>query len=449
MTFELAKKVADAVLYEGYVLYPYRASSVKNQVRFQFGVVVPRGYAEGAGSEPWSMQTECLVEPRGAPTLTVKVRFLHVQARRLEEAVDGDFRPAERLEVGGKSFVPWDEGVERELDLEAVPLRPGLERTLPIAISAGIDAEAVRGQGERAAGRILRERAALHGAVRLSVEAAGEFLKVRVRIENSSPWSGGVAATRDEAVRRSLVGTHTLLAVRGGAFVSLLDPPAEAADFAASCRNEHTYPVLLGPEGARDEMLSSPIILYDHPAVAPESPGDLCDATEIDEILTLRVMTLTDAEKVEARATDERARAIIERSDAIPPEVFERLHGAVRAVAAGQAPPEAPWASEFEAFLNPPGTVPPADAAVEVAGVRIQKGARVRLRPRRRADAMDAFLEGHVGRVEAVYLDLEDRTYVAVTVEDDPAAELHSWFGRFFYFDPSEIEPVEPEASAP
>ena len=136
--------------------------------------------------------------------------------------------------------------------------------------------------------------------------------------------------TRATALRRSLVGAHTLLAVRGGAFVSLLDPPAEAAAAAAACANQHTWPVLVGPEGTGDVVLSSPIILYDHPAVAPESPGDFCDATEIDEILTLRVMTLTDEEKREARGTDERARQIIERSDNIPPEVFERLHGAIR-----------------------------------------------------------------------------------------------------------------------
>ena len=82
-------------------------------------------------------------------------------------------------------------------------------------------------------------------------------------------------------------------------------------------------------------MLSSPIILYDHPEVAPGSPGDLYDATEIDEILALRVLTLTEEEKSEARGTDPRAAAIIDRCDEMPPEVWDRLHGAVRTLGPG------------------------------------------------------------------------------------------------------------------
>ena len=77
-------------------------------------------------------------------------------------------------------------------------------------------------------------------------------------------------------------------------------------------------------------MLSSPVILYDHAEVAPESAGDLFDATEIDEILILRTLALTDDEKREARATDARAAELMDRLDGMPPEMFERLHGAIR-----------------------------------------------------------------------------------------------------------------------
>ncbi|MBV8995805.1 MAG: hypothetical protein JO287_19360 [Pseudonocardiales bacterium] len=80
-------------------------------------------------------------------------------------------------------------------------------------------------------------------------------------------------------------------------------------------------------------MLSSPILMdYDYPQVSPESPGDLFDATEIDEILSLRTLTLTDDEKLEARATDPRAAAIIDRVEEFPQEVLERLHGAIRSL---------------------------------------------------------------------------------------------------------------------
>lgn len=450
MSFELAQKVADAVLYEGYVLYPYRASAAKNRLRWQFGVVVPRAYAERGGSEPWAMQTEVLVQPVTAdiaPEIDLRIRFLQVQARTVEAHEGNSFRPVDTLDVGDRTLVTWEEGVERLLNETTISLADLLdrERQIPIEIPAWREVETVHAADGATAGRIVRERWPVSALVRIAAIAAetagpsGELVKVRVRIENLDPWDG---ADREQALRRSLVGAHTLLAVRGGAFVSLLDPPPEAAAAAAACANLHTWPVLAGAAPARDVMLSSPIILYDYPAVAAESQGDLCDSTEIDEILTLRVMTLTEDEKREARGTDERARQIIERSDAIPPEVFERMHGAVRSL----EPSRGALLSEWESFLNPPGGVPPELAWVEAGGVRVANGSRVRLRPSRRADSMDLFLAGRAARVEGVYRDVEDVAYVAVSLEDEDEAadDLHTGHGRFFYFYPEEVEPLEP-----
>ena len=106
------------------------------------------------------------------------------------------------------------------------------------------------------------------------------------------------------------------------------------------CQNIGTWPILVGEEGQRDTMLSSPIILYDYPQVAPESPGDLFDGAEIDEILSLRIMTLTEEEKREMRESDERARQILERTEAMPDEQWLKLHGAMRGMRAvkGQEP---------------------------------------------------------------------------------------------------------------
>jgi hydrogenase maturation protease len=474
VSFELAQKVADAVLYEGYVLYPYRASAAKNRLRWQFGVVVPRGYAEQGGSEPWAMQTECLIEPAAiagsAPELDLRVRFLQVQARvieeRIEERIEGSldpegsaFRPVETLAVDDHTLVTWEEGVERRFDAVAIPLAELLagERRIAIELPAGRELELVSSVDGRTAARIVRERWPVSGVVRVVAEPAGEgaLIRLRVRIENLGPWEGG--ADREGALRRSLVGAHTLLAVRGGAFVSLLDPPPDAAAAAAACANQHTWPVLVGPEGTGDVLLSSPIILYDHPAVAAESAGDFCDATEIDEILTLRVMTLTEDEKREARGTDERSRHIIERSDASPAELMARLHGVIRSIESESGPKGAPVTledtartqatlaelSDWEAFLNPPGVVPPEEASIEVGGIRLAQGSRVRLRPTRRADSMDLFLAGREARVEGVYRDVEDVAWVAVSLDLAPASELHSSHGRFFYFYPEEIEPLE------
>jgi hydrogenase maturation protease len=129
---------------------------------------------------------------------------------------------------------------------------------------------------------------------------------------------------------QSLISTHIILGVKDGEFVSLLEPPAELQELASSCQNIGAWPVLVGKPGQRDTVLASPIILYDYPQIAPESAGDLFDGTEIDEILSLRIMTLTDEEKREIRESDDRAREILDRTEAIPPEQFMKLHGVVR-----------------------------------------------------------------------------------------------------------------------
>lgn len=458
--FALAKKIADAVLYEGYVLYPYRASSNKNQVRWQFGVLFPPKY-ELEGSDTSAMQTECLIEGGDDALVTARIRFLQVQRRRLEERTGDGYRPVNALEVDGRELLPWDEGVEQEVEVGTFAPGALLEReqAVPFAVAAGEGEEPVARADGTHSGRIVRTRSALDGVVRLSVEALDVrpgLSRLRVRIENLSTWDEP-RGSREQALTRSLVAVHTLLGVESGAFLSLIDPPEWAAGEAAACLNQHTWPVLVGEQDTRDVMLSSPIILYDYPEVAAESAGEFFDSTEIDELLALRVMTLTEEEKREARATDDRAAAIIDRCDIMPPEVMSRLHGAVRGLKGvtgragteegaelgmGRAPGEDGFGSEFERFLNE-GAVAPEDDSVVVAGVEVCKGSRVRLRPLRRADAQDIFASGRAARVQRILRDVDGETHVAVTLEDDPASDLHQWYGRFLYFSPDEIEPLE------
>ena len=77
-------------------------------------------------------------------------------------------------------------------------------------------------------------------------------------------------------------------------------------------------------------MVCSPIILYDYPKIAAESEGDFFDGTEMDEMLTLRVLTLTDAEKQEMRDSDPRARRILERTESMTTESLVKAHGVIR-----------------------------------------------------------------------------------------------------------------------
>jgi hypothetical protein len=205
--------------------------------------------------------------------------------------------------------------------------------------------------------------------------------------------------------------------------------------------------------------------LYDHAEVAPESQGDLFDATEIDEILTLRTLALTDAEKQSARATDPRARELIDRLEDLPPEIFDKLHGAIRYLNAVPAQPSvryelagAPGLTDEPAVFDRPhvpwwdpgadGSVSPETDSVIVNGVAISRGSKVIMRPgARRADAQDLFLVGRSATVEAVLHDVDSKVHVAVTPDGDPAAELHASHGRFLYFATDEIEPITSPAN--
>jgi hypothetical protein len=152
------------------------------------------------------------------------------------------------------------------------------------------------------------------------------------------------------------------------------------------------------------------------------------------------VMTMTDEEKSEASATDDRAREIVERTTGQAPGDLTRLHGAVRSFDRG-----ADGLAAWETMLNPPADASPDEAVLAMGAVRIARGSRVRLQPQRRADSMDMFLAGRTAIVAGVYRDLEDRAHIAVTLDDDPGADLRRAYGRFFYFASDEVVPVEVE----
>jgi hypothetical protein len=151
--------------------------------------------------------------------------------------------------------------------------------------------------------------------------------RLTVRIENTTPFDG---PTRNQALERTFCSTHTVLRATAGAFVSQTDPPGELREHARACTNDGTWPVLVGEAGDRSTLLSSPIILEDHPRIAPESPGDLFDGGEIDQMLVLNILSLTDEEKAEMRDSDPRTREILERTESLTPEQLMSLHGAVR-----------------------------------------------------------------------------------------------------------------------
>jgi hypothetical protein len=418
---DAVRRVADAVLYEGYILYPYRASAQKNRSRWQFGVLMPPAYAAADPSETATALAECVFEHGGAPEIGVHLRFLQVQRR------------------AGPGLETWDEAVEQEItarvsggDLfgSGVPV--------PFAVPGGTGHDVPAG-GEP----VVRERLPLAGTVTVRATALPgpwQAARLTVRVTNETDTGPAAPAARAQALPAALVAAHAIITVSGGAFCSMTDPPEWASAAVAECEGAGWWPVLAAPGDARDVMLAAPIILPDHPAVAAESPGELFDGTEIDEILTLRTLALTDEEKDAARATDPRAAALLDRVEAAgqDPSVMGRLHGTIRPASSG-APPW--WDPEADASVSPETD------SVLIGGQRVARGSRVTLRPgARRADAQDMFLAGRTAVVEAVLFDVGDQPYLAVSLADGPAAELAAdigtTHGRFLYFAPDEVAPL-------
>ncbi len=441
MNLDAVRSIADAVLYEGYILYPYRASSQKNQSRWQFGVVMAPGYAATDPSERTFTQAECVLTHTGQPVVRVLLRFLQVQRRTTEGSGQG-----------------WDEAVEREIEVTAdaaALLSDGVVEEF--AIPGGQEREPLdepdgpHGTGPRYA---VRRREPLAGAVSVrAIEVPGPWRAVRleVRVENRTAVSP-VPQRREDALPSALIAAHTIISVSGGEFISMTDPPIWARPAVAECQNEGGWPVLADPGGGRQVVLSSPIILYDHPELAAESPGELYDGTEIDEILTLRTLALSDEEKAEARATDPRAAALLDRVESMDAETMARLHGTIRSLrpAAGQpggadhsgAEQAAPWWDpEADASVSPDTDT------VTINGQQISRGSLVRLRPgARRADAQDMFLVGRLAEVQAVLYDVDDNPYLAVSLAGQPDEDLRIAHGRFLYFSTDEVEPGEAPA---
>ncbi len=367
-------QIARALLYEGYVLYPYRSSSLKNTRPWTFGILYPPDWvATEGGADRSFFRAECIVAGGGAAAISASVRFLQLghTADAVEREVCLDVSIEDITASPRCRKFTFDQTIEGEVTLAAEGLRPGV-------------------------------------------------FKLTAEVRNTSQVDGSPG---EPPLTHSLASAHAAFQVTGGAFVSITDPPPEFAEATALCSNEGVWPVLVGETGAHDTMLASPIILPDYPQVAPESAGDLCDATEIDEILTLRILTLTDEEKAEVRASGERARNILESVETFPAEHLMRLHGAIRDLAPVSAPLD----------------------HVVVRGCRFQAGDRVRLRPGKRADIFDSALDGRVAVIAGIEQDFEDNVHVAVVVEDDPGRDLGEMrqIGHRFFFAPSEIEALE------
>lgn len=456
MSRSRVEKVVDAVLYEGYMLYPYRPSATKNQQGFTFGRVYPQAYSEDQnGRERCAMQTECLVEGDD-PTVEISVRFLHPMDRQvsrlpepLAEWPEGgqensapETEDVPELRVGEDLYQTWQEAFEQEVELPAVSVKDlaGRPREFPFSFPDFHEQEPILDDDDQVVGVMTRRRQALDGVVELAAAPTASsrdssVSRLTVRVVNRTPVPQPLLGDRDAIVLRLLASAHTILHAQDGAFLSLMDPPSEHAEAADACENDGTWPVLVGGDGSdaeadeRDMMLSSPIILQDYPEVAPESPGDFFDATEMDEMLALHIQAMTDEEKREMRAADERGREILERMENLPDEHLQKLHGTIRELR------ELPGTATDEEQNGAP-------KSVTVRGVTYRVGDRVRIHPKGGSDVMDLALDGMTAIIQAIEEDFENRVHFALVIEDDPGREfgMTQQPGHRFFYGPDEVE---------
>lgn len=433
MTFAAVEKIADAVLFEGYMLYPYRPSALKNRQRWNFGTLWPRAFSLAQRpQEPFSFHAEVLFEADHAAAFDLRLRFLQLV-------------PQPGVESGS-----WDVGVVRARTIEAIPI----SKTASPAQLA-LDMTALSAEERSGVPDYVEERALTVALEYCVSKLEGALYRIAVTVSNVSALAAGPAASRCEAQASAFTSAHLLLAARGGAFISLIDPPSQHVTAAQACGNRGVYPVLAGPQGDRSVMLCAPIILYDHPQIAPESPGDFFDGTEMDEMLALRVLTLTDQEKQELRQSDPHARAMLERVEQLADGGLLGVHGATRSIArsAGKTETEKADGAVEQVEQWDPFAEKLAVESLPVLGVAVRKGDLVRLcpqkkGPQKRADIMDSVMEGCVAVIEAIEQDLEGNAQFAVVLEDDPGRDLGllRQTGHRFFFSPEEVEPLEMEA---
>ena len=447
--FAAARGVADAVLYEGYVLYPYRASARKNQIRWQFGVLVPRRQAELDGSERSSMRHRVHRRSRrraDAPRAAALPAGAAPHDRGGAPA--SGFEPVDVLDVDGVPWVAWDEAVEHEVDrrrpARCCPSRRAHIERCRSTCPAGATSRSCAPRPASVVGRAVRTRGPVAGRVRIETSWAdgpGAFLAVAVTVENVTDWCAP-GAPRDEvdapvARRRAHAARRRRRRVRVACSIHRRRPPRRSPGATTTARSRCS-------SARRDDVvLSSPIILYDQPEIAPESVGDLFDATEIDEILALRVLTLTDDEKAEARGTDPRAAAIVDRCDDMPPEVWARLHGA-DPLDRARAEQAAAGASRRGGTRLPRPSSIRGPRPWSIGGVDVARGLEGRAATRPPAGRRPRPVPGRDGRHRRRRVPRRRRRAAPRRHgRRRPGHEALAWQGRYLFFRPDEVEPVE------
>ena len=420
-----ARQVADAVLYEGYRLHPYRPPVTDDRVRWQVGVVGPVGAKAQRCGEDSRMSADCLLDIGPESTTDVQLRFLQHQSRAVWRLVatpgrQPSFTPVSALTCDSQTWRSWDEAVEHAVDLPGLRVRDLLRTSveMPVEIPGGGESEPLHDEDGALIGKLVRERWPLTGVLRVSARRSGSAVVLQLRLENRGEWTPGSGENRggnERALWSSFLSTHMVAAVHDGQFLSLREPPEWAAAIAARCESHRCWPVLIGARGDCEVVLASPVVLHDWPEV-----GALVDSISIDELLALRAMTpATDgagsAAAVGSFAVDfdgaPNGTPIPQRRDPVDDMSTKDVSSAVDA-----REPE-PYQDDEEP---------------------IAIGTEVRLCPSFRAEAQNLVAAGQIAVVTDVSHE-GDRTWVAVVLRDDPLGESSGWC---LHFELDEVQPI-------
>src|SRR5689334_11392970 len=237
---DTVERIAETVLYEGYLLWPYRRSAIKNQKRWNFGGVYPRSFSETARSgDPWEMQTQCLVSGSDA-SLAVKVKFLQAVERKVGRwNLEGGLDFVESLEVDSERYLAWEEAREQERVIEFQKLSDlAIAHRFALSVPEGSEKEDIFSRAGKNMGALVRSWRSLEGEIEVKAESLREPLfRITVQIRNLTPRAG---PDREAALKQTFLSTHTILQVDGGEFISLTDPPEMFEAEAKACQNLHT-----------------------------------------------------------------------------------------------------------------------------------------------------------------------------------------------------------------
>ncbi|KAA9038578.1 hypothetical protein FW778_13550 [Ginsengibacter hankyongi] len=340
----ILENLTHTLLYEGYSLYPYYRSAVKNQKPIPFGVIFPKDYNAYHEHSHSKMQSQSIITGDNDLTVSVTVRFLHLRKTELfqkanNEKDNEDYIPVSNLDINGKFYNSGWQTVERKIttgDIGLTQLAKG-GISIPIEFDNMNEGELILNEKNVVVAKSVSSISEITGSILISAESiieSTDSFRITVVVTNTTGLENANTISRDEAIMQSFLSTHIILQTLQGEFISQQDTPVKWTTATAGCTNINTWPIVI--DKSNTTLLSSPIILYDHPEINPQSSGDLFDSTEIEEALLLHVNLLTEEDRNRIGTEDEKMNAMLKKVNGLTPEDLHQYHSMLKENKASQ-----------------------------------------------------------------------------------------------------------------